>query len=294
MSPDWRGRVDADGGRRWHQVIQAPSDKARVVFVGFPSDEGVRRNQGRPGAAAGPAHLRRAMSNLPEVDLALADAGDTTVTGDLEGDLIAHVAELSRWVRPDRLVVGLGGGHEISEASLAFWQEFAPNGHVLNLDAHLDMREESSSTSGTSFRTYLEAGGKNLHAFGISRAANTRPLFNLADQHGVPIVLDTEMDPWQWPAQREKLVSLLNEAEHVYLSLCLDVLEAGSAPGVSAPAGRGLNVAVVDDFVRTVAQSGKCRLFDVAELNPALEIDERTARVAARLIWTMVSEHPFA
>lgn len=294
MSPDWRGRVDADGGRRWHQVIEAPSDEAQVVFVGFPSDEGVRRNQGRPGAAAGPAHLRRAMSNLPEVDQAIADAGDTSVTGDLERDLIAHAAELSRWVRPDRLVVGLGGGHEISEASLAFWQEFAPNGHVLNLDAHLDMREESSSTSGTSFRTYLEAGGKNLHAFGISRAANTRPLFNLADQHGVPIVLDTEMDPWQWPAQREKLVSLLNEAEHVYLSLCLDVLEAGSAPGVSAPAGRGLNVAVVDDFVRTVAQSGKCRLFDVAELNPALEIDERTARVAARLIWTMVSEHPFA
>lgn len=294
MSPDWRGRVDADGGRRWHQVIQAPSDEAQVVFVGFPSDEGVRRNQGRPGAAAGPAHLRRSMSNLPEVDLALADAGDTSVTGDLEGDLIAHVAELSCWVRPDRLVVGLGGGHEISEASLAFWREFAPNGHVLNLDAHLDMREESTPTSGTSFRTYLEAGGKNLHAFGISRAANTKPLVRLADQHGVPIVLDTDMDPWQWPAQREKLVSLLNQAEHVYLSLCLDVLEAGTAPGVSAPAGRGLNGAVVDDFVRTVAQSGKCRLFDVAELNPTLDIDERTARVAARLIWTMVSEYPFA
>ncbi|HAY13217.1 MAG TPA: formimidoylglutamase, partial [Armatimonadetes bacterium] len=118
--------------------------------------------------------------------------------------------------------------------------------------------------------------------------------FNLADQHGVPIVMDTEMDPWHWPAQRERLVSLLKEAEHVYLSLCLDVLEAGTAPGVSAPAGRGLNVAVVDDFVRTVAQSGKCRLFDVAELNPSLDIDERTARVAARLIWTMVAEHPFA
>lgn len=294
MSPDWRGRVDADGGRRWHQVIQTPSDEAQVVFVGFPSDEGVRRNQGRPGAAAGPAHLRRALSNLPEVDRAIADAGDTQVTGDLEHDLIAHAAALSRWVRSNRLVVGLGGGHEISEASLAFWREFAPNGHVLNLDAHLDMREESAPTSGTSFRTYLQAGGKNLHAFGISRAANTKPLFKLADQHGVPIVLDTEMDPWHWPAQRERLVSLINDAEHVYLSLCLDVLEAGTAPGVSAPAGRGLNVAVVDDFVRTVAQSGKCRLFDVAELNPSLDVDERTARVAARLVWTMVAEHPFA
>ena len=294
MSPDWRGRVDADGGRRWQQVIQAPTAQSQVVFVGFPSDEGVRRNQGRPGAAAGPAHLRRAMSNLPEADLALADAGDTTVTGDLERDLIAHAAELSRWVRPDRLVVGLGGGHEISEASLAFWREFAPNGHVLNLDAHLDMREEKSPTSGTSFRTHLETGGKNLHAFGISRAANTQPLFNLAVQHGVPIVLDTEMDPWHWPEQKEKLAALLDQSQHVYLSLCLDVLEASTAPGVSAPAGRGLNVAVVDDFVRTVAQSGKCRLFDVAELNPSLDIDERTARVAARLIWTMVSEHPFA
>lgn len=294
MSPDWRGRVDSDGGRRWHQVIQTPTVEAQVVIVGFPSDEGVRRNQGRPGAAAGPAHLRRALSNLPEVDRVIADAGDTPVTGDLESDLAKHKLILDQFVRSDRLVVGLGGGHEMSEASLAFWRKFAPTGHVLNLDAHLDMRKESTPTSGTSFRTYLEAGGKNLHAFGISRAANTQPLFHLADQHGVPIVLDTEMDPWHWPTQREKLVSLLNEAEHVYLSLCLDVLEAGTAPGVSAPAGRGLNVAVVDDFVRTVARSGKCRLFDVAELNPSLDIDERTARVAARLIWTMVSEHPFA
>lgn len=291
MSTDWQGRVDSDGGRRWHQVIQPATDEAQVVFLGFPSDEGVRRNQGRPGAAAGPAHLRRALSNLPEVGLSLADAGDTPVTRELELDLIAHTSELSRWVRSDRLVVGLGGGHEISEASLTFWRQFAPAGQVINLDAHLDMRAAEAKNSGTSFRTYLEAGGQNLHAYGISRAANTQPLFALADQHGVPIVFDNEMDSWHWPERREKLVSLLAGSTDVYLSLCLDVLEAGTAPGVSAPAGRGLNVAVVDDFIRTVARSGKCRLFDVAELNPSLDIDARTARVAARLIWTMVSEH---
>ena len=39
-----------------------------AVLIGFPCDEGVRRNGGRVGAAAGPAALRAALANLPLLD----------------------------------------------------------------------------------------------------------------------------------------------------------------------------------------------------------------------------------
>jgi formiminoglutamase len=56
------------------------------------------------------------------------------------------------------------------------------------------------------------------------------------------------------------------------------------APGVSAPAARGVALDVIEPIIDAVAGSGKLRLADIAELNPALDIDQRTARVAARLV----------
>ena len=56
----WTGRIDPeDGGGewRWHQVVrcidlsQSPASGRGPALVGFASDEGVRRNGGRPGAA---------------------------------------------------------------------------------------------------------------------------------------------------------------------------------------------------------------------------------------------------
>ena len=65
----WTGRVDAadgESGRRWHQVVRPveAADGPGVVLLGFACDAGVRRNHGRPGAAEGPAALRRMLGNL--------------------------------------------------------------------------------------------------------------------------------------------------------------------------------------------------------------------------------------
>ena len=64
----------------------------------------------------------------------------------------------------------------------------------------------------------------------------------------------------------------------------LDALPAHVAPGVSAPAARGLALEVAEALVDDVLASGKLALFEVAELNPRLDLDGRTARVAARLV----------
>ena len=66
---NWSGRIDAadgDRGRRWHQVVRpvATADRPGVALLGFASDAGVIRNQGRPGAAEGPRTLCHALANL--------------------------------------------------------------------------------------------------------------------------------------------------------------------------------------------------------------------------------------
>src|SRR5690606_7957151 len=94
----WRGRDDGkdDAQRRWHQHIQQLNltepmtpmvSDTSIVILGFACDEGVKRNQGRTGAADGPAAIRKALCNLPIFypRLAIYDAGNIQCAdGELE------------------------------------------------------------------------------------------------------------------------------------------------------------------------------------------------------------------
>jgi formiminoglutamase len=83
---------------------------------------------------------------------------------------------------------------------------------------------------------------------------------------------------------RDALAEFIADVDHVYLTVCLDVLPAAVAPGVSAPAARGVPLGVVEPLVDVVVASGKLRVADVAEMNPRFDVDGRTAAVAARLV----------
>src|SRR5690554_1547974 len=88
----WTGRVDGSlkSDQRWHQIVQyadlheLSEYKNQWGVVGFPCDEGVRRNLGRIGAAEGPKQLRKACCNLPvhNPDQFILDFGDIIIDGD--------------------------------------------------------------------------------------------------------------------------------------------------------------------------------------------------------------------
>ncbi len=293
LVPGWSGRVD-EPGERWHQVIRQWSQSTRggVAFSGFACDEGVRRNQGRLGASEGPAALRAMMSNLATVRSDLFDCGDVTVKShEFEVAQLIYADKISQSINTENLAIGLGGGHEIAFGSYLGLtnSERVSKGDcigIINLDAHFDLRPGEPS-SGTPFAQALELGGGNTHylALGISEAANGKSLFSRADALGAQYVLDRNLD--QTPVAQIR--SAVEKVDHLYVSLDLDVLPASVAPGVSAPAARGVPFDVINQILQITAASGKLRVFDVAELNPRYDIDNRTARTAARLIWEVVS-----
>ena len=258
-----------------------------MALVGFASDEGVRRNQGRQGAAEGPVALRAALANCADPGVGVADLGDVVVTGgDLEGGQRRLGAVVDSVLAAGALPVVLGGGHEVAYGSGSGWVPRAETWGVLNLDAHLDLRRETRATSGTPFRQLSEdlaAGGRPFHysVIGLSRPSNTRALLETAERLGVAILSDVDTDVASAVAAAQ---ALLERVDRVHLTLDLDVLPAAVAPGVSAPAAFGVPLAVVLAVLRTVAASGRLGLFEVAELNPSFDIDARTARVAARCV----------
>ncbi len=287
---NWTGREDGSGPEhaRWHHVVRGGDGGSEpVALIGFASDEGVRRNQGRVGAAAGPAALRAALANLADPGKAIADLGDVVVADDnLEGGQrrLARVvaAQLDRGVLP----IVLGGGHEVAFGSGSGWLRRADTWGVLNLDAHLDLREAEMATSGSPFRQLAQALADDNRPFhysviGLSRPSNTRALLDTAERLGVAILYDADTDH---TSAVGAVQALLDRVDRVHLTLDLDVLPAAVAPGVSAPAGFGVDLGTVLAVLATVAASGKLGLFEVAELNPRFDIDGRTARVAARCV----------
>ncbi|MGG5172236.1 formimidoylglutamase [Pseudarthrobacter sp. J1738] len=306
----WTGRFDGDTPehRRWWQAVEplasavdnAPGRPA--VLLGFASDAGVARNKGRVGAAKGPAAIRTALGPLAfHLDRMVFDAGDVTVEGDkLEPGQERLGSAVTPLIDAGALTVVLGGGHETAFASyLGVAQSHAVQDGlrlgVLNLDAHFDLRSYDPAhggtrSSGTPFlqMAHAEAAeGRKLNyaVVGISEPNNTRALFETAEELDVKFLLDEDCSP---AATEEFVAAFLAGIDVLYLTIDLDVLPAAVAPGVSAPAAYGVPLEIISAICKQVAASGKLLHFDVAELNPAFDVDSRTAKVAARLVNTLL------
>jgi formiminoglutamase len=310
----WTGRFDGDSAehRRWWGAVTpyghadggaegagpaTPAAPRPAVILGFASDEGVRRNKGRTGAAAAPAAIRAALGPLAfHLGRTVSDAGDIVVTdGALEAGQARAGQAIAAMLDAGRFTVVLGGGHETAYASyLGVAASEAVRGGkrlgILNLDAHFDLRDELQPSSGTPFLQMAvaeTAAGREFRyaVVGISEPNNTRALFNTADRLGVRYLPDEDCT-----AERVRtfVAEFLAGVDVLYLTIDLDVLPAAVAPGVSAPAAYGVPLPVISAACRQVAESGKLLHLDVAELNPTFDVDGRTAKVAARLVNTLL------
>lgn len=311
----WTGRadiVDGELGRRWHQVVRPPArhDTGGVALLGFASDAGVARNQGRPGAAGGPQELRRKLSNLAwhgSPRAILLDAGDVACEGDsLEAAQLEYATHLANLLRDGHLGIGLGGGHEIAWGTyqgLAQAHLASPRLErlgIVNFDAHLDLRLPEVAGLGTSGTPFLQIAEARAAAglpfrylcIGASETSNTPALLRRAATLGADVIYDVEAAARDADGHVRRFVE---ESSGVYLTFCLDVLPPAVAPGVSAPSTLGLPPQRAVELLRIVLAAcghgprGKLVVADVAELNPRHDEGGRTARVAARIVYEIAS-----
>ncbi len=298
----WQGRIDPEADSpRWHQRIQPLSADSPpgLALLGFACDEGVRRNQGRAGAANAPQAIRSMLANLAwHGQGSTYDAGDISCAdSDLDSAQQRLGVSVAALLGAGHLPVVLGGGHEVAYGS---WQGIAahlaahlgraPRLAIVNFDAHFDLRDPAHiHSSGTPFAQIAEACAARGWPFryaclGVSRAANTRALFRTAAELGVLVREDHEIRESTLQRIGAELDAFIADCDAVYLTVDLDVLPAWEAPGVSAPAAHGVSIALLEPLIEHLQASGKLLLAELAELNPEHDIDNRTARVAARLI----------
>ncbi len=306
--PDlWQGR---DDGPRLHQLVQCTelsrlkrSHEARAIaFVGFACDEGVKRNQGRLGAAEGPDAIRRAAANMPlhlHRKMEFYDVGTVRgIDGDLErsqarlGEVIAHLHA------SNVLPIVFGGGHEVAFGHYQGIAKARPDLScaIVNFDAHFDLRPllpQQKGSSGTSFLQIAEhckSVGKDFSytCLGIQEGSNTTALFEQAKRLDVNYVMADAIHAQGSKACHKAIQNVLKNHDAVYVTLCMDVFAAAFAPGVSAPQPLGLYPMHVAPLIKELAQSGKVIGFDIAELSPKYDQGDMTARLAAAMLFSFL------
>jgi formiminoglutamase len=274
--------------------------RGRPVLIGFPQDEGVRRNGGRGGATLAPREIRQWLYRLTawdpqaDVDLALLpplDVGDIRQAGMEEmqnalAEVVAHV------LRRGGVPVVLGGGHETAYGHYLGYVAAQRQPAIINLDAHLDVRPlvDGKGHSGSPFRQALEhpvqpLEGRHYVCLGVQPHATCRDHVFYACQRGCVVRWRDEVSPGLDQHFSRELDRLKNEGCQVYVSIDADVARAADVPGVSA-----LNPAGVpgDQVVRCARLAGQCTAVssvDLVEINPLFDRDGQSARWAALVLW---------
>ncbi len=293
----WAGRRDGNSPEyaRVHQHITVLNtldniDLGSIILHGFSVDEGVSRNNGRAGAAEGPDAIRMAMSNLPihHPKVLLYDAGNITCSNhDLESAQRNLSEKTFHILNHGAKSLVLGGGHELLYPHQIGIRNAYPNKNIgiIYIDAHFDNRKpDPIATSGTGFYQLHTEGNLNALAIGIQKNANTAKLFQDANSMGIDYILAQEFTPYNSKLNLEKIQDFIAGVDILHVSVCMDVFSAAFAPGVSAPTAFGLLPdAYFQHIFDQIISNPKCIALDFAEVNPLLDIDNRTAKLAAGL-----------
>ncbi|NQY11735.1 MAG: formimidoylglutamase [Flavobacteriales bacterium] len=310
---DWKGRETKPelGNQYWYQAVELFEDNhlsnnksainnTNIALLGYACDEGVGRNQGRIGAKYGPGKLREQLAKLAfhHDEKRITDFGDVLCfDGNMEACQDGLASVVAQLIPNDVFPIVIGGGHDVAYGHLKGIIEAIGNTEkkkigIVNFDAHFDLRPvENKPNSGTPFAQIFSEYNSSVEYFaiGIQQPANTKELFGIAKENNVEYVLNYDCDVKNTKTLLAHLDSFIDRNDALYITIDMDGFSSAYAPGVSAPSPMGFTPFFVFDILKYLMETKKVISCDIAELNPEFDIDNCTAKLAARIVDLIVN-----
>lgn len=266
-------------------------------LLGYPDDEGIRLNNGRPGAAAGPATIRQYLYKMTppaSFPFEFFDGGDLSTIPDLatrhqQAQTTIHALQSKR-IR----TITLGGGHDYGYPDASGFLKANLNQQnrplVINFDAHLDVRPDKNGfNSGTPFYRLLNefAGKFDFAEVGIQPQCNSLAHRDWAQSKEAAIftLSDILKNGGLNSLFQKPPFSHLTKSTPVFISFDIDCLTSTEAPGCSQSWVTGLKT---EEFLQFM--SGLCKISDVRglgiyEVSPPLDFNDQTSKTAALIAY---------
>lgn len=228
---------------------------------------------GRSGSRNGSFHILNASVNLESFDEeTMTDwglAGIHTLkplipSGDPEQAVLQMKKAAHDVLAQGKSLLCIGGDHASSIGPVMAVSDIYPDAGVLQIDAHLDLREE---WNGNRFNhacvmrriaddTKLGIVQVGIRSFSAEEAAYVR-------KRNLKPFYAHEIYPWD-NSWTENVTDAL--PEKVYITVDLDGLDPSAVPGVSTPEPGGLSYRQVADLIKAVGQKRKVVAADINEL----------------------------
>jgi arginase len=289
----------------------------RVSIFGVPTDVGA----GTRGASMGPETLRVAglVDALHARGVDVVDRGDITGPRNPWQPPDAgyrHLDEVVAWNRAvmqasaaelaaGRIPLMLGGDHCLAIGSItAVARHCRAQGkrlRVLWLDAHADFNTSAITPSGNVHGMPVAClcglgpdaltrlgggapaiGAEEVRQIGI-RSVDTGEK-RLVRDHGLDIYDMRYIDEVGMKRVVEEALDGIGEDTHLHVSFDVDVLDPSIAPGTGTRVPGGVNYREAQLMMEMIADSGRMGSLDIVEVNPALDIRNRTAKLAVDLV----------
>ena len=278
---------------------------------------------GRRGVDMGPSAIRVAglQARLSELGYKIEDWGNVEVpqpegsrVGSKRARFLAEIAQTCERIRDQvgriasqgMFPLVLGGDHSVGAGTVAgMSSHFAKSGQKLGLiwvDAHADMNTPATSPSGNvhgmPLASILGMGPRELTKLaGISPMVDPRNTVLVGirdvDVHERPQVKRMGMHSFtmrdidehgMMSVMRQALAIASDGTAGVHLSLDMDSLDPGEAPGVGTPVRGGLSYREAHLAMEMACDSGLLESMEVVEVNPVLDEHNRTAQLAVELV----------
>ncbi len=288
-----------------------------ISLIGAPTDIGA----GARGASMGPEALRVAGigPTLQAHGLEVLDRGNLAGPANPwlpPVDGYRHLAEVEAWnlavhaavhaeLQLGRLPILLGGDHCLAIGSISavarHCREAGKKLRVLWLDAHADFNTSVLTPSGNIHgmpvaclcghgpRALVEIGGqvpalnpKAVRQIGIRSVDAGEKRF--VHEVGLEVFDMRYIDEMGMRHTMELALATLDDKTHLHVSFDVDFLDPDIAPGVGTTVPGGPTYREAQLCMEMIADSGRLASLDVMELNPALDVRNKTAELAVDLI----------
>ncbi len=266
--------------------------QAGALVIPFPIEATVSYGS---GTARGPEAIIAASPELEFFDDELwcepyrASGIATLETPKVPGD-VAEALELLAGIVGEALDTGhmplvFGGEHSLTAGAVRPFAKRYPGLTVLHLDAHTDLREQYQGTPfshACAMRRVLDHEGLRITSVGIRAISAEEVPFLEANRERVRVFWARERAKWSL----DEIVAPLH-GRPVYVSLDIDVLDAGIMPATGTPEPGGLCFDDVCAVLRAAAEAGQIVGADLVELAPINGIhayDFTAAKLAYKLL----------
>jgi agmatinase len=291
--------------------IPVTDDLARrrpdVAIVGAPYDDSVTH---RPGARFGPRAIREASYHVGPINslqlgiepyawLDVVDAGDAPVTPmNMERSHAAIRRKVLEVASTGAIPIVLGGDHSITYPSAsAVAEAIGPRRlGVVHFDAHADAANSTWGnlhSHGTPMRRLIESGavaGRNFVQVGLRGYWPGPETLEWMRAQGMRWHLMTEIEALGAEAVVATAIDeALDGPEVIYLSVDIDVIDPGMAPGTGTPEPGGMLTRELLRAIRQVVGRVELAAMDVVEVAPPFDHAEVTAAAAHRCVLEALS-----